>query len=516
MSLKEYARKRDFRRTGEPPADAGGEPSTGQRFVIQKHDASRLHYDFRLEMDGALKSWAVPKGIPLKKGEKRLAVQVEDHPLAYADFEGTIPKGEYGAGTVMIWDTGTYELSPKGPKKSLESGQLHFILHGKKLEGEWGLVRMKGEENQWLLIKHGADERPITQKMDNTSAISGKGMNEISKSDRVWHSNPAAERVPLPAFIEPMKAKPTEKVPTGDWVYELKFDGYRAIALKGGSEVSLMSRVGKPLRFPDIAEGVAQLNAREAVIDGEIVALDSEGRSSFQLLQAHETGEERPPIFYYAFDLLRLDGTDLQAQPLIKRKAALEQLLQDAPEQIRFSASLGSNAKRLLEEVKSFGLEGLIGKLRKSPYESGRRSGAWLKLKLASAQEFVVGGYTPPEGSRKHFGAVLVGYFKGKELWFAGRAGSGFTEKMLTTLFAKFQELRTDTCPFSNLPEDRNARYGQSLTAAEMKRCHWVRPELVCQVRFSEWTRDGKLRQPVFLGLRSDRAAEDVVREPKA
>ena len=319
-------------------------------------------------------------------------------------------------------------------------------------------------------------------------------------------------------FIEPMKARLAASPPPGDWDYEIKLDGFRAIALKQGGQVRLLSRNEKDFRekFPEVVEGIGRLRADEAIIDGEIVALDSKGRSSFQLLQAREQGQERPPIYYYAFDLLQSNGKDLRNDPLVDRKARLEELLRKPPDVIRFSASLGRNAAKLLKQALRLGLEGLIGKRTDSVYEPGRRSGAWIKLKLNLEQEFVIGGYTEPEGSRKHLGALLVGYYAKKGLHFSGKVGTGFNEAMLDSLHARLTKLATACCPFENLPEPRASRHSQGITAAAMKRCHWVKPALVCQVKFAEWTQDGKLRQPAFLGLREDKEAKAVIRETPA
>jgi bifunctional non-homologous end joining protein LigD len=525
MSLKEYTRKRDFQKTPEPSGRAG-KRQPGHRFVIQKHEASHLHYDFRLELSGTLKSWAVPKGVPYAKGEKRLAMQTEDHPLAYIDFEGTIPKGQYGGGTVMVWDQGTFEPLSKTPAKDLAKGKLHFVLEGKKLKGEWYLVRLR-EGNQWLLIRGGDDMKPVSHKQEDTSALSGHSMRELARGDRVWQSKAAAEKSAkaapqrrakpelLPPFVEPMKAKLTAHPPEGDWRYEIKFDGYRALALKGGSQVRLLSRNEKDFggKFPEVMTALLSLPVKNAIIDGEIVALDSKGRSSFQLLQARELGQERPPLFFYAFDLLQLDGEKLVDLPLHERRAKLARMLHGGPDVIRYSDSLGTDAARLLKEAKKLGLEGLIGKRENSVYESGQRSGAWIKLKLQQEQEFVIGGYTDPEGTRAHFGAVLVGVYRKKELVYTGKVGTGFDRKLLGSLHAAFKKIARDSCPFTNLPEKRNGRWGQGITLAEMKRCHWLKPTMVCQVKFGEWTRDDRLRQPVFLGLREDKDAREVVRE---
>jgi bifunctional non-homologous end joining protein LigD len=524
MSLKEYARKRDFKKTAEPDPSGSRTKAKGNRFVIQKHSATRLHYDFRLEMDGALKSWAVPKGLPYGKGEKHLAVHVEDHPLSYIDFEGTIPKGQYGGGTVMVWDRGTFEPLSKKPEQDLASGKLHFVLHGQKLKGEWYLVRLK-DEDQWLIIKAGEDLKPVSKRSDDLSVLSEKNMKELSKGDRIWQSKTVSSRpgkkkstiaAALPAFVEPMKAKLASFPPPGNWIYEIKFDGWRALALKGGNQTRLLSRNEKDLgaKFPEIMESVAALNAQDAIVDGEIVALDAKGRSSFQLLQAYDIDQKRPPIFFYAFDLIQLNGKMLNSLPLRERKGLLEKLLNGkAAGVIRYSAALGNDAKPILEKIKRLGLEGLIGKKADSVYEIGRRSGSWIKLKFQREQEFVIGGYTNPSGTRKHFGSIIVGVYEGGNLQFVGKVGTGFNQKLLSNLVGQFKKISQTDCPFDNLPEKRSGRYGQNITASEMKLCHWVKPIMVCQVKFAEWTRDDRLRQPVFLGLREDKNAAEVVRE---
>ena len=515
-SLTEYARKRNFEKTVEPRAA----PSRGakNRFVIQKHAATRLHYDFRLEIDGVLKSWAVPKGIPFSKGEKRLAVQVEDHPVSYINFEGAIPEGQYGGGTVMVWDKGSFSTDSKTPAQNLESGKLHFTLNGKKLHGAWYLVQLRGS-NQWLLIKGGEDLKPVSKKSDDTSALSGKTMQQLSQNGLPRRSEAKAgapkSKLPPPTFIEPMKARLASAPPAyGDWIYEIKFDGYRAMAFKNGGAVRLFSRNEKDFgeKFPEIVDAVASVKADEAIIDGEIVALDTQGVSSFQLLQTIEIGE-RPPIYYYAFDLLQLNGKDLRNLTLIERKAQLEQILKNAPEGLRYSASLGNDVSILLKHVAKLGLEGLMGKRTDSVYEPGKRSGAWIKLKTRHEQEFVIGGYTDPKGARAWFGALLVGFFEGKQLKYCGKVGTGFNTKLLGSLHARLQAMQRTDCPFVNLPELRGSRYSPRITAGEMKKCHWVKTELVCQIAFSEWTRDDKLRQPAFLGLREDKEPREVIRE---
>jgi bifunctional non-homologous end joining protein LigD len=577
MGLREYKRKRDFSATSEPK---GGKPKPkavrgASRFVIQKHDARRLHYDFRLQMEGVLKSWAIPKGLPWKKGEKHLAVEVEDHPIEYETFEGVIPEGNYGGGTVMVWDRGNYYVYGEQPAKSCREGKLHLVLDGKKAKDEWTLVRIRGrnnEKNQWLILKAGADAKPVSKKLDDQSVKTGRTMKQIAQDrDAEWESNREekdasatskfkarirtaikkkenargkdeivgqARRLPnakpgnrsgdptipslpdLPSakarFIEPMKARLAENPPaTGDWIYELKFDGIRLIVVKTGNKVSLLSRNKNELagRFPEIVEALKNLPAHECVIDGEVVALDQQGRSSFQLLQAREMEGRKSPVYFYAFDLLQLDGKSLVSLPLEARKSALKQLCAGVGDPIRYSGNIGGEAKTLLDEVKRRGLEGIIGKQRNSIYEPGPRSGAWIKLKCVNEQEFVIGGYTPPQGARKHFGAILVGYYENKKLVFAGKVGTGLTAKSLSMLHKKFQKETRDDCPFADLPSKQNGQWVQGITPSMMRKIHWVNPMLVCEVKFAEWTRDKKLRAPVFLGLRADKKPSDVIRE---
>ncbi|MFL6543537.1 MAG: non-homologous end-joining DNA ligase [Chthoniobacterales bacterium] len=551
MALAEYKRKRNFSVTAEPK---GGKPlpkkvKGASRFVIQKHDASRLHYDFRLEMDGVLKSWAVPKGLPWGKGEKHLAVEVEDHPVEYATFEGVIPQGQYGGGTVMVWDRGDYFVYGEDPLQALKDGRMHIVLHGKKARGEWALIRTRIEANkpQWLLLKSGESLKPISKKADDESAKTRRTMKQIAEQgDAVWNSNRNDDDKPSlkkrvaaavakrskkkassglalaefpsgkPKFIEPMKARLADAPPQhGDWMYELKFDGFRLLAVKDGDSVSLFSRNKNELRarFPEVAAAVQQLAVRDCVIDGEVVALDDKGRSSFQLLQGIEMEGRAAPTYYYVFDLLEADRHSLVDAPLSQRKELLTRVCADAPETIRISDEISGEPRDLLEQVARLGLEGIIGKLRESKYEVGRRSGTWIKLKASNEQEFVIGGYTPPGGSRKHFGALLVGYYEGKKLMFAGKVGTGFNAKSLAALHKKFKEEERDDCPFADLPSKQGGAWVQGITPAMMRKCTWVNPKFVCQIKFAEWTRDAKLRQPVFLGLRDDKSARDVVRE---
>ncbi|MEY2558317.1 MAG: bifunctional non-ous end joining protein LigD [Verrucomicrobiota bacterium] len=565
MGLTEYKKKRNFGVTAEP----AGKPlpklvKGASRFLIQKHDASRLHYDFRLEMDGVLKSWAVPKGLPWGKGEKHLAVEVEDHPVEYATFEGIIPQGQYGGGTVMVWDRGNYHVYGEEPMKALREGRLHLVLDGEKAKGEWALIRtrMEAGKPQWLLLKSGKSIRPISKRRDDQSAKTGRTMAQIAaQRDAEWESNredkskstlrsrvkaalkkkddrpeksesrqksgrrgtpflPEKELAKLPAgkarFIPPMKPKLLDEPPAaGDWLYELKFDGIRLIAVKKGAKVNLISRNGNELagRFANEASAVAALPIDDCVIDGEVVALDEKGGSSFQLLQAHEMEGRRAPIYYYVFDLLQAAGKSLIGLPLERRKDLLSALCKNAGDAIRFSGEIGGDPVALLREVRRLGLEGVIGKQRGSVYEPDRRSGTWIKLKCVSEQEFVIGGFTPPQGARKHFGALLVGYYEKKRLLFAGKVGTGFDTKLLASLHKRFKAEKRDDCPFADLPSKQGGQWVQGITPAMMRRCEWVDPVFVCQVKFAEWTRDGKLRQPVFLGLREDKKATEVVRE---
>jgi bifunctional non-homologous end joining protein LigD len=316
-----------------------------------------------------------------------------------------------------------------------------------------------------------------------------------------------------PSFIEPMQALAVEKLPEGDWLYEVKLDGYRALAFKDGKEVRLISRNNKPFNYPQLTDSLKLLPADRVILDGEIAALDEKGRSSFQLLQVFKSSEQRVPLVYYAFDLLCLEGKDLSKEPLAARRKLLAEVLEKAPENIRLSKELQGSKEDLLRVAQEFGLEGLVAKRLNSLYESGRRTGAWVKVKSTREQEFVIGGYTMPEGNRKYFGSLLVGYNSPDGLRFAGRVGTGFSEKLLASIDARLQKLKRSTCPFINLPEKTKGRWGLGITPAVMKRCQWVKPVLVAQVKFTEWTLDDQLRQPVFLGLRTDKEAKDTVRE---
>jgi bifunctional non-homologous end joining protein LigD len=529
-SLREYAAKREFTRTPEPVAAVPAKTEKGKgphRFVIQKHAASHLHYDFRLEMQGVLRSWAVPKGPPTELRESRLAMHVEDHPLDYGEFEGTIPPGNYGAGTVMLWDEGVYQDITGNDAAAYHAGKMHIVMQGKKLKGEWILVKDKreSESNRWLLIKAGESMKPFSAKQDDTSAKSGRSMAAIAKAnDAQWQSNrpaaasssrtrvrtPSATVTIAPRFVEPMKAKPVTELPTeGEWTYEIKFDGYRCIALKQGEKVRLFSRNENLLndRFPNVVEALAEL-AGDFTIDGEIVALDEQGRPSFQLLQNNQT---RPlAVFFYGFDLLNRNGEELLVSPIETRREALQDLLGSATDPLRLSPLLAAPAGQVLEAVRKLGLEGVVGKRAGSIYEPGERSGAWIKQRTNAEQEFVIGGYKP---GTYGFDSLLVGVYENARLIFVARVKNGFVPRLREEIFARFKKLETDKCPFANLPEKKGARRGDALTAEKMKECRWLKPKLVCQVSFVEWTDAGNLRHADFVGMRDDRDAREVERE---
>lgn len=542
-ALNAYAAKRDFTKTAEPGAVVPRRSRQGsvRRFVIQKHAASHLHFDFRLEMDGTLKSWAVPKGLPYEKGVRRSAFQVEDHPIEYLEFEGTIPKGQYGGGTVMVWDIGTYEVI----SGNWDKGDLKLWLEGKKLKGEWHIFRIKSDESKpvWLVIKGGDPMKPLSAKQEDSSVLTKRSMAKIASDNEVeWQSNrPAgkhqestAAATPQPGeevttareptrasrrkalepvkFIEPMKALGVETVRAGDWHCEIKFDGYRALALVEKKKAVLWSRNEKPLDYPDIAAELGRLSCNSAILDGEIVAMDAKGRSRFQLLQQRQMGEATP-IFFYVFDLLHLDGRSLIDEPFEERQALLTKLLRADGRSIKQSPVFDVDPANLLEQTQGLGLEGIIMKARGSRYEPGQRSGAWLKVKNLNEQEFVIGGFTPPKNSRPNFGSIAVGYYDRGKLLYAGKVGTGFDRKLLANLHKQFFALRVDECPFGNLPMTHKSRFGQGMSRRAMREVTWIRPELVAQVKFAEWTEEGLLRQPVFLGLRTDKAARKVRRE---
>ncbi|MDX6481938.1 MAG: bifunctional non-ous end joining protein LigD [Gaiellaceae bacterium] len=465
--LSEYERKRDRKKTPEP---FGGKRSKkAPIFVVQRHDARRLHYDFRLERDGALASWAVPKGVPLESGQQHLAVHVEDHPLSYATFEGEIPKGNYGAGTVEIWDHGTYELVEEKP-----DGGLTVRLHGERLEGTWTLVpaHLSGDEKNWLLLR----------KRDESIA---------ARRD----------------FYDPMLATLVEKLPTGSgWLFEPKWDGYRALAYVRGGEATLRSRRGNDLtqRFAAVAKALPNaLRTPNAVVDGEVCALDENGRPSFSAMQQGKPGTQ---IVYEIFDVLEIDGERLTGLPLTERRERLEQLV--VPSGVVQVSGVFDDGEALLTAAKEHQLEGVMAKKAGSRYLEGKRGGDWLKVKTHGRQEFVICGWTKGQGRRSGtFGSLVLGVRKGKEYVWVGNVGTGFNDKTIDELLARLRPLERETSPFAAVPKMPKVRKGDVV---------WVEPSLVCEVEFLEWTHDGHLRAPSFQGLRDDKPAKAVRREDPA
>lgn len=524
-SLREYAAKRDHSRTPEPAAKeakAGATDKGVHRFVIQKHEASHLHYDWRLEMQGVLRSWAVPKGPPTQPKEARLAMHVEDHPLEYADFEGTIPAGNYGAGTVMVWDQGEYEDLTGNPTAAFYQGKMHIIMRGKKLKGEWILIKDRREEgsNKWLLIKAG-EPLKLSAKADDTSAISGRSMRQIAKAnDAQWQSNtpaqkhakggPTSHRIVKPIFIEPMQCKAVTELPKDDgWSFEIKFDGYRCLCVKTGAKVTLFSRNGKKLnsRFPSIVTALEALPG-DITIDGEIVAHDENGKPSFQLLQNSEG--EQPDVHFYAFDILNSRGEELLRSPIETRRKALQEVIGEPVPPLHLSPVLDAPAAEVLAAVQKLGLEGVVGKRNGSLYEQGERSGAWIKRRLNREQEFVIGGFVP--GSHG-FDSLLVGIYDRKRFIYVAKVRAGFVPRLRNEIFTAIRKLQIPECPFTNLPETKASRWGEALTLEKMKECRWVKPSLVCQVAFVEWTDGGKLRHCSFVAMRDDKTPKSVIRE---
>jgi bifunctional non-homologous end joining protein LigD len=606
MALEEYKRKRKFEETPEPPPKV--EAKTGHRFVVQKHDATRLHYDFRLEMEGVLKSWAVPKGPSLDPADKRLAMQVEDHPVSYFDFEGIIPENNYGAGTVMVWDVGTWQpLSPVAvagkyvpgtdaeATAMLAKGDLKFRLKGKKLKGDFALIKMKGRRpgskgTEWLLIKKHDDYVVEGYDIDDydESVLSKRSLAEIAEDagSKEWRSRPTsrgklkaawladavakldkknlekkaakkkepttdkhkvtpaepqpeskpktypvspvpsvvkvlasaspnAVKRPMPTAIHPMLATSVDEPFDGpDWLFEIKWDGYRAIAFIENGKVRLVSRNQNELtaRYPELKDLAESVKAKTAILDGEVVALDEQGRASFSLMQQRtgfRPGGRRSvanadvPVLYYAFDLLYLDGYDWRKVPLEERKKKLASILVTG-DALRYSDHYEKQGKALFEMARVKGLEGILAKKRDSIYQE-RRSTEWLKIKITHRLECVIGGYTEPEGSRAHFGSVVLGlYDKKGRLIHVGQAGSGFDQKSLDEIWKLLKKRETKETPF----------YGE---VEALRKVYWVKPELVAEIEYAEWT-DGashgsgpKLRAPVFLGLRDDKNPQDCV-----
>jgi bifunctional non-homologous end joining protein LigD len=520
-SLREYHRKRHFEKTPEP---RGSEHRPEDHiFVVQKHAATRLHYDLRLEVDGVLKSWAVPKGPSMNPADKRLAVQVEDHPFEYRTFEGSIPKGQYGGGEVIVWDNGTYE--PEGTmstKQQLERGELKFTLFGEKLHGSFVLVRTRSKDSkpQWLLIKHRdayADPN-WDDEAHPESVVTGRTLQEIAAGVPASKRKPAkskkkgpdvqipgAVKAAMPSRVSVTLAKLADK-PFSDskWLFEVKWDGVRTFAYVNNGKTKLESRSARDVtsEFPEFRDLAAHLDAKQAILDGEIVTLDAAGRSDFHALQ-NRLGVHNPsprlqqsvPVIYYVFDLLYCDGYDLRKSSLVDRKNLLEQVLRPN-DRVRYSSHELEHGEALYEAARENGLEGILAKCADSIYP-GTRTDNWLKLKVVSQIDAVVAGYTTPRGSRRYFGALVLGLYEKGKLRYIGNVGTGFNEEALQTIFESLQSLRTNRMPFEEEPAVR-------------EEVQWLRPELVARVKYANWTPDSHLRAPVFLSFRNDRDAKDV------
>lgn len=518
-SLEAYRKKRQFKQTPEPSGKIGRR--RGKRFVVQEHHARRLHYDFRLEVEGVLKSWAVPKGPSLDPAQKRLAIQTEDHPLEYASFEGTIPAGHYGAGQVAVWDSGTFE--PEGPlaaAEQIERGELKFTLQGKKLKGSFVLVRIRGRGNgtkkEWLLIKH-RDPRANPIRPEGGSSEPTIRAEERKAKREVNGRGDSPPQSPMPSGarsaampeMPPVALATLAENPSSDpsWIFEIKWDGIRTLARVKGGKVQLWSRAKRDItpEFPELWPMASVVNRREALLDGEVVVLDKAGRSDFQRLQSR-MGVRNPspqlrsavPVIYYVFDILYCDGYDLRQVPLIERKEFLKGII-DPGGVVRYSDHQVGEGAKLFALASEQHLEGIVGKQAASPYPGGRTT-TWLKFKMDKEVDAVVGGWTEPRGSREYFGALLLGLYDQAKLAFIGGVGSGFTVESQKRLWPQLESLKTDLCPFADEPETR-------------EKATWIKPKLVARARFGGWTEGTHLRQPRFLGLREDREPRECTLE---
>ncbi|WP_106804011.1 DNA ligase D [Pseudomonas sp. S5D5] len=515
--LSEYNRKRDFEITAEP----SGSTPTGKRkasalsFVIQKHAARNLHYDFRLELDGVLLSWAVPKGPSLDPSQKRLAVHVEDHPLGYGSFEGSIPAGQYGAGDVIVWDRGVWQPHDE-PRKAYAAGKLKFTLVGEKLSGDWTLVRTRlkgsGDKEQWLLIKEKDPQARPAAEYDIVAAEPDSVLSDASlgtpkptaKPKAKAKAKPKKAATALPEQFSPQLATLVDRAPEGDWLYEIKFDGYRMLARIRDGEVRLFTRNGHDWteRLPRQAKALQALKLKDSWLDGEMVSLNGDGLPDFQALQnAFDVGRSLD-IVYYLFDAPFLNGADQREAPVEQRRAALKTALSGSRSKLlRFSEAFAANQRDIFESACDLALEGVIGKRAGSPYSSSRNAD-WIKLKCRLRQEFVIIGYTRPQGSRSGFGALLLAVNDDSGLVYAGRVGTGFDQAALKTIYAQLTPLERKASPLA-----------KPLTSAQARGVHWVEPTLVGEVQFAEWTREGVVRQAAFVGMRSDKPAAQIIHE---
>ncbi|MDQ2994073.1 MAG: DNA ligase D [Pseudomonadota bacterium] len=510
MSIKEYLRKRDFKKTPEPKASVRSAKKSKQLlFAVQKHAASHLHYDFRLEMDGVLKSWAVPKGPSLDPKQKRLAMQVEDHPFSYAEFEGIIPKGQYGGGTVMLWDIGKWE--PIGDaKKSYQKGKLDFILHGTKLSGEWHLVRMKADEKgktPWLLIKANDDFSSSLKDYDvlveDTSVSTHRTIEEIAAN---LSKKKSLKKLPL---IKPQLATLVNVAPKDEeWLHEVKFDGYRIMAYFQNKTVKLITRNGLDWteKYPKIRDSLNKLQLDNTIFDGEIVAIDKDQRINFQLLQTFMSLGGKANLKYFIFDLPIYQGQDLRKSSLIERKDILEKITKKTPQNITYSTHMVGHGDEAWVEACKMGLEGIISKRTDSVYES-KRTKTWVKLKCIQEQEFVILGFATSQHAERPFASLLLGYYDAdQQLQYAGHVGTGFNQASIQFVYKKMSRLVQTKSHFKKI-----------LAGINKKSTVWIKPQLIAQVRFSEWTDGGVLRHPSYLGLREDKKPKEVRREkPRA
>lgn len=523
MSLKDYHKKRDFKKTAEPK----GKITCRNKylFIIQKHAASHLHYDFRLELNGVLLSWAIPKGPCFDPSVKRLAIQVEDHPVEYGFFEGIIPKGEYGGGTVLLWDKGIWKPLDKNPLKAYKDGHLRFEIEAHKLQGRWDLFRFKDEEH-WFLVKYddhyaiSLADYDVIEK-EPKSILSEQTIEQINNNcEQVWtHGGKAKsskklqqkssiplpeqlEKETFPAIITPQLATLVDEAPEGDsWLHEIKFDGYRILAFIKNGKVTLKSRnrIDWTSELSPLATSIKKMKFKNIIFDGEVVLLDKEGKSDFQLLQNAIKAEQKADFIYYIFDILYYDIYDLKSLPLIQRKEILRSVLPDKHPTLLYSDHIINGGKDIFHHSCELALEGIISKKIDSVYES-RRSKNWLKVKCIKRQEFVIGGYTNPQGRRGYFGALLLGVYTNGKLDYAGNVGTGFTKESLKEIYTQLQKQVTAINPFNVTPPNSH-------------NVHWLNPVLVCEVEFTQWTKENHLRHASFKGLRLDKEAKEVGRE---